>query len=67
MKAVITEGSARSTLGNYPIEIAGKTGTAERSSGSDNVTFIGYAPPTIPRSLFPWCWITAHPAGTART
>lgn len=52
MKAVITEGSAKSTLGNYPIEIAGKTGTAERSSGSDNVTFIGYAPADDPRIAF---------------
>lgn len=52
MKAVITEGSAKSTLGNYPIEIAGKTGTAERSSGSDNVTFIGYAPADDPQIAF---------------
>ena len=52
MKAVITEGSAKSTLGSYPIAIAGKTGTAERSSGSDNVTFIGYAPADDPEIAF---------------
>ena len=52
MEAVITEGSARSTLGNYPVKIAGKTGTAERSSGSDNVTFIGYAPADDPQIAF---------------
>ena len=52
MKAVITEGSARSTLGKYPIEIAGKTGTAQRTSGSDNVTFIGYAPADDPQIAF---------------
>lgn len=52
MKAVITEGSAKSTLGSYPIAIAGKTGTAERSSGSDNVTFIGYAPADDPQIAF---------------
>ena len=52
MEAVITEGSARSTLGSYPVKIAGKTGTAERSSGSDNVTFIGYAPADDPQIAF---------------
>lgn len=52
MEAVITEGSAKSTLGSYPIAIAGKTGTAERSSGSDNVTFIGYAPADDPQIAF---------------
>lgn len=52
MKAVITEGGARSTLGKYPIEIAGKTGTAQRTSGSDNVTFIGYAPADDPQIAF---------------
>ena len=52
MEAVITEGSAKSTLGNYPVKIAGKTGTAERSSGSDNVTFIGYAPADDPQIAF---------------
>ena len=48
MKAVITEGSARATLSDYPIEIVGKTGTAE-TGGSDNVTFIGYAPADDPQ------------------
>lgn len=48
MKAVITEGSARATLSDYPVQIAGKTGTAE-TGGSDNVTFIGYAPADDPQ------------------
>lgn len=48
MEAVITDGSARATLSDYPIKLAGKTGTAE-TGGSDNVTFIGYAPADDPQ------------------
>ncbi|MGN1051491.1 MAG: penicillin-binding transpeptidase domain-containing protein, partial [Acutalibacteraceae bacterium] len=36
-------GTAYATFGNYDIEIAAKTGTAE-NSGSDHTTFICYAP-----------------------
>lgn len=43
MRSVAQEGTASSVFGNYPIAIAAKTGTAE-NSGSDHVTFIGYAP-----------------------
>ena len=45
MRAVITDsrGSAHRNLGNYPVPIAGKTGTAQ-GPGSDNVAFIGFAP-----------------------
>lgn len=48
MEAVVTEGSAQSSLGDYPIKIAGKTGTAQ-TSGSDNVVFVGYAPADNPQ------------------
>ena len=37
-------GTAAGTFGNYGIAIAGKTGTAEITGHSDNVTFIGFAP-----------------------
>lgn len=43
MREVVTEGTAASYAGRYPIAIAGKTGTAE-NAGSDHVTFICYAP-----------------------
>ena len=37
------DGTAYSVFGNYPIKVAGKTGTAE-NSGSDHAVFICYAP-----------------------
>ena len=43
MKSVANVGTASSIFGDYGIQIAAKTGTAE-NSGSDHVTFIGYAP-----------------------
>lgn len=43
MRSVVTSGTAKDVFGNYKIEIAAKTGTAE-NSGSDHVTFIAYAP-----------------------
>ena len=47
MEAVVTEGTAETSLGNYPVKVAGKTGTAQ-TNGSDNVVFIGYAPADNP-------------------
>jgi len=45
MRDVVLSGTARSILGNYPIAVAAKTGTAETDSGgSDNGAFICYAP-----------------------
>ncbi|CAB1242960.1 putative Peptidoglycan glycosyltransferase [Ruminococcaceae bacterium BL-4] len=43
MREVVTSGTARTLFSNYKIAIAAKTGTAE-TNGSDNVTFIAYAP-----------------------
>lgn len=43
MRQVVTSGTAKDIFGNYQIPIAGKTGTAE-NIGSDNVTFIAFAP-----------------------
>ena len=38
-------GTVKSYLGDYPVAVAGKTGTAQHSSqGSDNGSFVCYAP-----------------------
>ena len=45
MRDVALTGTAKSILGNYPIAVAAKTGTAETDSGgSDNGAFVCYAP-----------------------
>lgn len=44
MRAVATDGTAKSILKDYPIKVAAKTGTAETDNGSDNGAFICYAP-----------------------
>lgn len=44
MRQAITGGSVSSTLGNYPIAIAGKTGTATTQTGSAHGVFACYAP-----------------------
>ena len=45
MRDVVLDGTAKRTLGNYPIAVAAKTGTAETDSGgSDNGAFVCYAP-----------------------
>ena len=44
MKSVVDEGTASSVFLNYDYEIGGKTGTAQVSSGSDTVLFVGFAP-----------------------
>lgn len=44
MKMVATDGTASDIFGNYEIEIAAKTGTAQNSGHSDTVSFIAYAP-----------------------
>ena len=44
MRAVCQTGGTASLFNNYPIAVAGKTGTAEVPPHSDNVTFVGFAP-----------------------
>lgn len=39
-----TGGTAYSTFASFPIEVAGKTGTATASSGNDHAWFVGFAP-----------------------
>ena len=46
MRSVTSDrgGTAYSTFSSFPIEVAGKTGTATASSGSPNAGFVGFAP-----------------------
>lgn len=44
MRNVVTEGTAGLYFENFPIDVAGKTGTAETSKGQDNALFCTYAP-----------------------
>ena len=45
MRSVAKSGTASSMFANYGIAIGAKTGTAELGgAGSDNVTFVGFAP-----------------------
>ena len=37
-------GTVYGTFNNFPIEVAGKTGTATSGNGSDNAWFVGFAP-----------------------
>ena len=47
MRGVVTDGTASTYAGKYPIHLAAKTGTAE-NAGSDHTTFICYAPYEAP-------------------
>jgi len=54
MLSVTVDGTGRAALGDYPIKIGGKTGTAQTNSGEDHSTFIVFAPydnPTIAVSV----------------
>lgn len=44
MKKVVDEGSASSIFEGYPIQVGGKTGTAQLGKGSNNAIFIAFAP-----------------------
>ena len=44
MKKVVDEGSASSIFEGYPIQVGGKTGTAQLGSGANNAIFIAFAP-----------------------
>ena len=49
MKRVTEDGTASAVFENFPIEVAGKTGTAEVYGGSDTVLFVGFAPYNNPQ------------------
>jgi len=44
MRRVVTEGTARHVMAGAPIEIAGKTGTAQLETGLPHAWFTGFAP-----------------------
>lgn len=44
MKKVVDEGSASSIFEGYPIQVGGKTGTAQLGTGANNAIFIAFAP-----------------------
>lgn len=44
MRRVVDEGSASNIFAGYPIQIGGKTGTAQVGNGSNNALFVAYAP-----------------------
>ena len=49
MRQVTEDGTAASIFRNYPIPVAGKTGTAQVSSGSSNGVFVAFAPVEDPQ------------------
>ncbi|MPM70799.1 Peptidoglycan D,D-transpeptidase MrdA [bioreactor metagenome] len=49
MRKVTEDGTASSVFVNYPISVAGKTGTAQVSSGSSNGVFVAFAPADDPQ------------------
>ncbi len=44
MLSVTVDGTGQAALGDYPIKIGGKTGTAETNGGADHSTYIVFAP-----------------------
>lgn len=44
MRRVTEDGTAQAVFDDFPVKVAGKTGTAEVSRGSDTVLFVGFAP-----------------------
>jgi peptidoglycan glycosyltransferase len=54
MRSVVTGGTARGVFEELPVEVAGKTGTAQTESGNKqpHSWFIGYAPYTKPSYAF---------------
>jgi penicillin-binding protein 2 len=49
LRSVASEGTAAQIFGDFPISIAGKTGTAENPHGKDHSWFVAYAPFDDPR------------------
>jgi cell division protein FtsI/penicillin-binding protein 2 len=48
MRRVVTEGTARRVMAGAPLEIAGKTGTAQLDEGMPHAWFTGFAPYDAP-------------------
>lgn len=54
MRSVVTDGTARGLFDDLPVQVAGKTGTAqtETGDGEPHSWFIGYTPYTEPKAAF---------------
>ena len=50
MLSVTEDGTGRAALGNYPIKVGGKTGTAQVTGKADHSVFIAFAPFDNPES-----------------
>ena len=48
LRSVVTSGTAALAFKNFPISVAGKTGTAQAPPGDDHGWFIGWAPAENP-------------------
>ena len=44
MLSVTEDGTGRAALGNYPIKVGGKTGTAQVNGKADHSLFVAFAP-----------------------
>ncbi len=44
MLSVTEDGTGRATLGDYPIKVGGKTGTAQVNNAADHSVFVAFAP-----------------------
>jgi penicillin-binding protein 2 len=44
MRSVTEDGTGSATFKNYPIQVGGKTGTSQVTSGADHSVFIAFAP-----------------------
>ncbi len=49
MRRVVADGTAQAVFSDFPVEVGGKTGTAEVGGGSDTVLFVGFAPYDNPK------------------
>lgn len=49
MRRVVADGTAQAVFSDFPVNVGGKTGTAEVGGGSDTVLFVGFAPYDNPK------------------
>ncbi|MBI5232653.1 MAG: penicillin-binding protein 2 [Coriobacteriales bacterium] len=59
LEAVTTEGTAEGVFGDFPVRVAGKTGTAQVAGKDDYAWFVGFAPAENPK----YCVVVAVEQG----